>query len=284
MAYRQFRYILIFIVLIFSWQGCDSEDPSINASRFRLKLTDATSMLMKEFYVDIKEISVFLVDSATQEGEWKKLDFPGNHYDILKLMNGKMVQIVDQYLPAGTELQQIKLLFGSDNRMVVITDSIKTIPLKLPPGLEDGLVIDAMKMQLQQNIISSMVIDLNASLSVFKAADGSYILNPVARAFPETYGGKLKGYVSPIAASPQIVITLDKDTLFTLPELDPPGDPNSEIGMYQFIGLKEGEWKVHLLPHPESGFRDSVFYWKVENGKTADITPRPIQLKIRPEE
>lgn len=284
MAYRLFRYILFFAVLIFSWQACDNEDPSVNASRLRLKLTDAASVAMRDFFVDIREISVFLMDTVTHEGEWITLEFPGKTYDILKLMNGKMVQMVDQYVPAGTELQQIKLMFGNDNRLVVITDSIETIPLRLPPGLEDGLVIDAVKMELRQNTISSMVIDLNAALSVLITQDGDYFFYPVARAFPETYGGKLRGYVAPLNASPLVAIVQDEDTLYAIPERDPPNDLNSDIGMFQFIGLKEGEWEIHLTPRSESNYRDTVFNMTVEDGKVADIPLKPVRLKLIPGE
>ncbi|MDR2815982.1 MAG: DUF4382 domain-containing protein, partial [Proteiniphilum sp.] len=84
MPYRLFRYILLIAVLIFSWQACNSDDPSVNASRLRLKLTDATSLVIKEFHVDIREIAVFLVDTASREGEWITLEFSGKTYDILK--------------------------------------------------------------------------------------------------------------------------------------------------------------------------------------------------------
>lgn len=282
MCYRPFRYTLLVSILLFLWLACDGEDPSVNASRLRLKLTDAASLVMKEFYVDIREISVFLVDTATYEGEWVVLDFSGKTYDVLKLRNGKMVQLVDQYLPAGTVLQQIKLKFGSDNHMVVITEKdIEPIPLRLPPELEEGLVIDALPMEMRLNTISSMVVDLNASLSVVITENGDHWLYPVARAFPEVYGGKMKGYVAPPEANPYVIAIQEPDTFFTFPEIENSGD---QMLMFQFIGLKEGEWEVHFVPDPESNFKDTVIIADIEQEKTFDITPKPVRLKRLTEE
>lgn len=279
MSYRPFRYILLITMLLFSWQACDSEDPSVNASRLRLKLTDATSLVIKEFNVDIREIAVFLVDTVTQEGEWITLEFSGKTYDILKLRNGKMVQLVDQYVPAGTELQQIKLVLGNDNLLKTNTDSI--IPLRIPPELEDGLVIDAIKMEMRLNTISSMVIDLNAALSVLKTEDGDNYLYPVARAFPEVYGGKLRGYVAPLEANPYVKVIQEKDTFLASPERENLGD---QMVMFQFIGLKEGDWEVHFVPDPQSDFRDTMIIVTVEQGETFNITTKPVRLKRLSEE
>ncbi len=281
MYYRIFRYIVLIAVLLFLGQACEDEDPSVNSSRLRLKLTDAASVAMKEFYVDISEISVFLVDTAMHEGEWYTLEFSGKTYDVLTLRNGKMIQLVDQYVPAGKELQQIKLKFGNDNRMVVITDSIKTIPLSIHPDLEDGLVIDAVSMEMRLNTISSMVIDLNAALSVVKTEEGDNYLYPVARAFPEVYGGKLKGYVAPLDANPYVKVIQDTDTFFTFPEREKLGD---QMLMFQFIGLKEGEWEVHFVPDPQTNFRDTVIIAAIEEGKPFDISPKPVRLKRIAEE
>lgn len=285
MYYRPFRYILVATLLLFLWQACNEDDPSVNASRLRLKLTDAASLVIKDLSVDIREISIFLVDNETGEGEWFILDFPGKVYDVLKLRNGKMVQLVDQYVPAGGELQKIRLKFGDDSRMTVITnengEQLKTIPLLIPPALDDGLVIDAIPLEMRLNTISNMVIDLDAALSVRIAENDDSYLQPVARAFPEVYGGKLKGYVAPLGINPYIKVIQDTDTFFSLPEREKLGD---EMMMFQFIGLKEGDWEVHFVPDPEANYKDTVIIVAIEEGKTFDISPKPVRLKPLVEE
>ena len=84
--------LVLFIIII----GCDKGDSFNNAARLRIKITDAASLVIKEMYVDISEISVFVTDSSNTNGEWIALEFTGGEYNLLKLMNGKSVQLVDQ--------------------------------------------------------------------------------------------------------------------------------------------------------------------------------------------
>lgn len=273
MLHRFFRYFLFMAVLVFSCLSCNEDDPSINASRLRVKLTDASSLVLKELYVEIKEISVFLVDT-TGQGEWTDLQFSGKSFDVLKLNNGKTVQIVDQYVSAHKVLRQVKLTFGTNNRFV--TNTGKSLPLQLPAELSDGMIIDAVEMELRTNTIYSLIIDLNAAVSV-RESNGEYFLYPVIRAFPETYGGKIKGYVAPLVeANPFVTLVQDTDTLFTYPVSETAG---SDTGMFQFIGLNEGEWEVHIIANPETNYSDTVLISTVEAGKTTELTPKPIRLK-----
>ncbi|MDR0422917.1 MAG: DUF4382 domain-containing protein [Proteiniphilum sp.] len=274
MPIKLIRYILP-ALLILTVESCSGDDPSVNASRLRLKLTDAPSTVIKEFHADIREISVFLTDTTGQSGEWHPLRFSGKKYDILKLRNGRTVQIVDQYIPAGTELRQIRLKFGNESYLKTNTDS--TIPLHIPPALQDGAVIDAVKMELRLNTISSMIIDLNAAHSVWKDANGNNYLYPAARAFPETHGGKLRGYVAPLEANPLVALIQAGDTLFATPEKE---TTDAQMAMFQFIGLQEGEWKVYMKAEPGSGYRDTVITTSVETGKTVEMTPKPMRLRL----
>ena len=100
--------LVLFIIII----GCDKGDSFNNAARLRVKLTDAASLVIKEMYVDISEISVFVTDSSNTNGEWIALEFTGGEYNLLKLMNGKSVQLVDQYFPSDVKIEKMRLLFG----------------------------------------------------------------------------------------------------------------------------------------------------------------------------
>ena len=186
-------------------------------------------------------------------------------YNLLKLMNGKTVQLTDQYFPAGGMIDKIRLKLGNNNRMVTVTD--KPIPLEKSPNVIEHLIIDNVNAALPANVIVSIVIDINAALSVYEL-NGNYYLDPRARAYPETYGGSLRGYVAPIEASPVVLITREGDSLFSLPE--------GSDGMFLFSGLEEGAWKVHLFANPESGYRDTIFFSdSIRQGSVTDITPNP---------
>jgi hypothetical protein len=251
--------------------SCEKEDASENAARLRIKLTDAAAPVLKEMHIEIVTIEVQTTDSAGNAGEWVTLSYAGGAYNLLKLMNGKMVQLVDQYFPAGEKIDKIRLTLGNNNRMVTVTD--QQIPLQKSPDIMDQLVINEVNAVLTANVIISIVIDINAALSVYEM-NGNWYINPRARAFPETYGGSLRGYVAPLEASPVVMITREGDSLFSLPE-------GSE-GMFFFSGLQEGARKVHLLASPESGYRDTIFFSdSIRQGRITDITPKPIRLQLQ---
>ena len=263
--------ILLFGLMSLQFFSCGKEDVSENAARLRIKLTDAAAPMLKEMYINIESIEVQATDSAGVEGDWVTLDYNGGEYNLLKLMNGKTVQLTDQYFPAGGKIDKIRLTLGNNNRMVTVTD--KPIPLEKSPNVIEHLIIENVNAVLPAHFIVSIVIDINAALSVYEL-NGNYYLDPRARAFPETYGGSLRGYVAPIEASPVVLITREGDSLFSLPE-------GSE-GMFLFSGLEEGAWKVHLFANPESGYRDTIFLSDtIRQGRVTEITPKPIRLQLQ---
>jgi len=264
---KQMLSVLLISLTTLVFLSCGKEDVSENAARLRIKLTDAATPVLKEIYLNMETIEVLPVDSAGIAGEWVLLDFTGGEYNLLKLMNGRTVQLVDQYFPAGGKIDKIRLSFGDNNRMVTITD--QPIPLQKAPTITEYLLIHDVDASLAANIITSIVIDINAALSV-RESNGSYLLDPRARAFPETFGGSLKGYVLPPEASPVVLITREEDSLITLPE--------GTDGMFLFTGLQEGAWKIHLLADPASLYRDTIFTDTIEQGRVREIRPRPIRL------
>ena len=255
-------------MVLFILFSCGKEDISENAARLRIKLTDAASPVLKEMYLDIETIEVLATDSAGNEGDWVALAFTGGEYNLLKLMNGRTVQLTDEYFPSGGKIDKIRMTLGNNNRMVTVTND--PIPLQKSPSITEHLIIHDVDAALTAHFIINVVIDINAALSVYEL-NGNWYLDPRARAYPETYGGSLRGYVAPPEASPVVLITREGDSLFTFPE--------GEEGMYLFTGLHEGKWKVHLIANPESGYRDTIFYSdSILQGKITEITPKPIRL------
>ncbi len=247
--------------------SCDKSDTSNNAARLRVKLTDAASVVIKELHIDIDAVEVFVTDSANTDGEWMSLDYSGGEYNLLALMNGKTVQLVDQYFPADKSVEKIRLTLGDNNRVLSITNTTP-IPLQKSPEIVNGLVIDNVEVELASNIITSIIIDINAALSI-RESNGNWFLQPSARAFAETYGAQLKGYVSPREASSLVAIVQETDTFMTIPESD---------GMFLFFGLNEGPWEIHLVAIPGTIYGDTVFTDTLSVGQKKELTPKPIRL------
>ena len=261
--------LVFFIILI----GCDKGDSFDNAARLRVKLTDAASLVIKEMHIDISEISLYATDSLNANGEWIALEYSGGEYNLLKLMNGKSIQLLDQYFPSNVKIEKMRILFGNNNRIITNTDSL--VHLQKVSEIADGLEIELSEIELMPNVITYLMIDINAALSVTES-NGNWFLNPAARAFEENWGGSISGFVAPIEANPNIAIVKEETVLFTIPEPD---------GMFKFIGLEEGVWQIHIMAHPESMFMDTIFTDTLAAGEKKELTPRPIRLQLAtPEE
>ena len=248
-----------------SFTGCSKNDPSINATRLRIKLTDAPVVLISEFNIDIQKIEISTTDNTSGDEKWTTLDFQGGVYNVLPLSNGKSKQIVDQFFPAGV-LRKIRITFG--NGSTIKTDAGEK-GLVLDSEIKDGVVLEVNE-NLYANYITSIMIDINAALSFYES-NGNYFLKPVLRVFAEASGGSLKGYALPVEALPVVKIVKDKDTLFTVPE--------KADGMFLFKGLKEGEWEISVFPASSLGYRDTLFVDTVFAGKTRELKSKIVLKK-----
>ena len=259
--------LILFSLFLFaiSFTGCSKNDPSINATRLTIKLTDAPVLLISEFNVDIQKIEISTTDNTNSDEKWTVLDFQGGVYNVLPLSNGKSKQIVDQFFPAGV-LRKIKITFGNNS---TLSTSTGTKPLVLDPEIKEGIVVEVND-NLYANYITSIMIDINAALSFYES-NGNYFLKPVLRVFPETFGGSLKGYALPLEAEPAVIIVKDRDTLFTIPE--------KADGMFYFKGLKEGDWEIVVFSTSNSGYRDTLFVDTVYTGKTRELKSKIVLKK-----
>ncbi len=257
----------LFFLFLFaiSFTGCSKNDPSVNATRLRIKLTDAPVVLISEFNIDIQKIEISTTDNTSGDEKWTTLDFRGGVYNVLPLSNGKSQQIIDQFFPAGV-LRKIKITFGNNSK--IKTDAGER-NLVLDPGIKDGIVVEVNE-NLYANYITGIMIDINAALSFYES-NGNYFLKPVLRVFAETSGGALKGYALPGEAMPIVRIVKDKDTLFTVPE--------KSDGMFLFKGLKEGEWEIAVFPASSLGYRDTLFVDTVYAGKTQELKSKIVLKK-----
>lgn len=263
--------ILSVFLLIISLVGCSKNDPSINATRLRINLTNASPSDMQELNVDIQKIEISTVDTTNNSESWTPLNVNIGAHNIIPLLNGKSKQIVDQYFPVGV-LRRIKITFGDNSTFRTFPsdeEAAATKNLVLDPKIKEGMVLEV-NGNLYANYISSILIDINSALSVYES-NGNFFFRPVLRVFPEIYGGSLRGYVLPAEASPIIIIANDVDTLLTLPEY--------ADGKFLFKGLREGEWEVNVLANPVSDYKDTTFVDTVFTGKVRELKSKIILKK-----
>ncbi len=251
--------------------GCGKNDPSLNATRLRVKLANASPATVQELNVDIQKIEISTVDSTNNNENWTTLDINAGVHNIIPLVAGSSKQISDQYFPMGV-LRRIKITFGDNSTIKTYpteTSAAETPKLILDPAIKDGVVLDV-NANLYANYVSNILIDINSALSVYEL-NGNFFFRPVLRVFPETFGGSLRGYALPVEAAPVVVIAKDGDTLLTLPEF--------ADGKFFFKGLREGDWEIHVLANPESGYKDTTFVDTVFTGKTRELKAKIVLKK-----
>lgn len=268
----QFVTFLFLLVFVLGFTACSKNDPSLNATRLRINLTNASpSDRAQELNVDIQRIEISTVDTANNSESWTPLEITSAIHNIIPLLAGKTKQISDQYFPMGV-LRRIKIIFGDNSSFKTYPTEASAAELKkliLDPIIKDGIVMDV-NANLYANYISSILIDINSALSIYES-NGNFFFRPVLRVYPETYGGSLQGYATPLEAGPVVVIINDLDTLLTLPEFTD--------GRFLFKGLREGEWEINVLANPASGYKDTTFVDSVFTGKTRELKSKIVLKK-----
>lgn len=264
---KTFRFLILILVLS-SFVSCIKDDANANSSRLRVKISNMPTDIFEEFHIDISKIEVSHNSSAdSSENVWNELDFKGIDSDILDLYNGRVTQIIDQFFPSGT-INQIKIFFGTNNYLETSNGKSEII---IPENIQNnGFLVDV-NLALQPNVISYLMLEINTSKSVYKNGD-NYILSPVIRAFSETFGGSLKGYVSPAEAEPSITIIKDEDTLFTFTD--------EATGMFMFKGLNEGIWEINVSARPLTGYQDTIFTDTIFSGQLREIKTKIVLKKL----
>ncbi|MDR1783551.1 MAG: DUF4382 domain-containing protein [Dysgonamonadaceae bacterium] len=271
---QQLRFFAFSFCVFFFLIGCGDEDAA-SSSRLRISLTDAASLSLKEFSLDIQKIEASVKDPLSgSEAEWVTLDYVPKTYNLLNYTNGKSERLVDQFFPSG-ELLNLRIVFGSGSYLKLADKPSEKVALKVPQDLQtDGLIIDLdTAATVYSSTICSIVFDVNVLQSI-KEVSGEFHFNPAIRAFPETFGGSLKGYVTPVDALAYVMITQGSRRFVSWPE--------ASDGMFLFTGLKYGEWTINIVPTEANNLyqavelTDTIETGKVLNLNTIKLTTKSI--------
>lgn len=219
-------HALLAVVLAIATLSCGSsssdskddmggDDPlSLSPSRLKVSLVDAPGEY-DEVNLDIKEVNIRFQPTADDEegrGEWIDVtDFTPEIVDILTLVNGKEMTLVDRPVFVGT-INDIRLILGHENSVVVGGQSYE---LKVPSGEQSGI-----KIQLEQVIAPEsnykLILDFDACKSIVTAGkSGKYLLKPVIRARLEKQSGAISGTVLPAQSGVIAYAISESDSIST---------------------------------------------------------------------
>lgn len=198
--------------------------------------------------VDFEEVNIFVerVEVNRQENEsegWIVISEPGQHYNLLELVNGNYENLGIAELEAGT-YHQIRLILGEDNYVVIDGESRQlTTPSAQQSGLK--LNIDAEISEGEEYVLQ---LDFDAARSIVVAGPPhnprKYILKPVIRASSLSNVGNIAGTVLPPDARPAVYAISGQDTVATT-------FADIQSGNFKLVGLSEGFYLVSVDPREE---------------------------------
>lgn len=232
-------------LLLIGLYSCSSNDNSSekNKAQIGFYLTDAPSL---EGYKSVN-INIKSVECSTDGQNWTTLDVKPCTVDLLHFSNGKDSLLSNVEFDAGTKIQQIRLILGDNNTVVLNNGNI--VSLKTPSGQTSGLKLDIQSVaQLTSGY--KIMIDFDASRSIVKQGNsGSYLLKPVIRSYITANSSAIDGNILPSNIAMRIfVVTTANDTISTLSDT-----------------LQNNYFKLH-------GLFSGTYDLKAEDLSTKDIT------------
>lgn len=268
---------LVLILMLGAGVSCTDEKISEKkTAQIQFKLTDAPSLVYDAVYIDIREIVVGVGDEFYDEDgdidndgiyeiNWVKVPMqsPGL-YNLLDYRNGEMALLAGGEIPAG-KISQVRLILGLDS--YIVKDG-EEYPLQTPSAQVSGIKLNLHEVLLP-DLMYSFVIDFDAARSVVQTGNhDKFILKPVIRTYAETFGGSIKGVVTPPDAVVYVQLVKETDTLITFPEIE---------GKFLFAGLEEGSYDLTVVTDSLSPYVDTVFFdVPVENGEVIDLDTIPL--------
>lgn len=255
-----FIAILFGLTLFFS---CNDDSNSVNdsgMSNISIKLVDDPGDFDNVF-IDVQDVMVKVNDDSDGDQGWVSLD-PINTgvYDLLDLTGGVNVLLVDDFqIPSGM-LNQIRLVLGEDNTVVIDGE---TFPLNTPSAQQSGLKIQVNQV-LEPNFTYNFILDFDADESIVIAGNsGNINLRPVIRASAEISSGIIEGAVNPFDFQVTASVMVGDEEVSTYID---------DAGNFALFGVPAGTYTLTLTPDPESGYIPTIIEnVEVVNGQITNV-------------
>lgn len=240
MKYLKSTTILLLILMSFS---CNKDTVSSNngTSSISVRLMDDPADFDNVF-IEVVDVEVKLNDDSDNENGWQSLNAINTGvYDLLDLTGGINVLLVDDFqIPSG-ELNQIRLVLGSNNSVVM--DGV-SFSLNTPSAQQSGLKIKVNE-TLEANIAYTFLLDFMVEESIVIAGNsGNINLKPVIRASLEANTGAISGQVLPIGIQVEVSTVVGAEIVSTFTDED---------GNFVLVGLDEGTYDLTIAPEVSSG-------------------------------
>lgn len=272
-AYNQLKIFFLALIAITLFNCSDDDKSSENGtqgtSNISVRLTDNPGDYDNVF-IDVIDVMVKVNDDSTGDDGWQSAGTINTGiYDLLELTGGLNVLLVDEFqVPSGT-LNQIRLVLGEDNTIVIDGE---TFPLNTPSAQQSGLKININE-QLLPGFSYDIVLDFDVDQSIVIAGNsGNINLKPVINASTQYTSGSIQGAVTPFDFQVMASVNVAGDIISAYTD---------DSGAFLLNGVAEGIYSVTITPDPTSGYGPTtVENVEVVNGQITDIGL--IQLEMLP--
>jgi hypothetical protein len=263
--------LLILSIITVSLTGCDKNESSPTeegTSKISVKLMDDPGDYDNVF-IDVQDVMVKVNDDSEGEGGWQSLGAINTGvYDLLELTGGINVLLVDGFeVPSGT-LNQIRLVLGEDNSVVIDGE---TFPLNTPSAQQSGLKIKV-NQELEAGFNYTFLLDFDVDQSIIVAGNsGNINLKPVINATAEFASGIIQGAVTPFDFQVTASVAVDGEVISSYA---------NENGIFTLNGVPAGTYDVTITPDPASGYASVVVSGVVVvNGVVTNLETIELQLE-----
>lgn len=222
------------VLLLSGMSSCNRDKQT---GHLQLRMMDAPSPFnFDAIYVDVIGVEVN-IEPECCDPEWLTLNSGAGVYNLLTLVNGTDVILVNEDIPAG-RINQVRLILGSGNTIVV--DGVSH-PLTIPSGSESGLKINVHQ-TLEGEGDVTLMLDFDAAHSIHITGNGEYKLKPVIRGFVLQDRGAIHGVVTPASTGIAVIATSGNNTFTTYAD--------AATGHFLIRGVMPGTYTVSVyLPN-----------------------------------
>lgn len=203
---------ILLAVALFSTVVACQDDEATKQMDVKFLLTDApSSQNFQEVNIEVKEVYY----SVSGEN-WVQLPITQTVYNLLDLTNGLDTLLANIRLDAGTRINQMRLVLGTNNTIKLADGTIKT--LETPSAATSGL-----KVNIHQSISTesgyAVMIDFDADRSIVEKGNGDYSLKPVIRAYIVQNTSYIDGYIIPPFVQMNVFVVSGLDTVSTVSDV-----------------------------------------------------------------
>lgn len=251
---------LLFSGLLLGCEGSGSD----NKALINVLLIDAPGDF-EEVWVEILGVELLPAGSrGLENGEWVFLPYtPADKIvRLTDLVGSQRLLLGRKEVPAGI-VSQVKLLVGDTH--FFIKDG-EQFPLQLANNIEDFLTID-LQSNAAANFALDIYIDFDVASSVKPGASGTFVLQPVLRAFTLDRTAEVRGIVQQSDARPYVYAINEADTFATI---------TSGTGEFRLRGLPPNPYRILIRPratHLDSALNLTTFADSVINLGNISLKP-----------